>query len=455
MSLQEIIKQGENDKVEFKETFWYDIKTALKNRDLKNEITKALCGLLNHYGGLLLIGVSDNCVIKGLERDLSLFSGDIIKNRDNLLKDVHSICTEHLGHQFINLLIITYKTVNEKEILTIEVSPSDEPVFHKNNTFFLRNGPQTIVLDGPKLASYILKRFGNGEKEESLLSLTQNVPGLDERVRLLKKIIKNLMITYYSEGLSEGVYNPYINNLIYKITKILNLFDNSTLEDYIREGSAKPNYNKLSRIFFGCSREAFSDKLINNEITLDPINRTKLVLAGDIAFILYKWYEENTENDVSTLEDIYEESVTRTDRFRQVKISSDISQKEFLGGVEILVGEKIIDLSYNSENPDLKDTEWNIINDSKLIAFYQLKSLFYLLEQEDIKELQLGRSGFCIRCKRNIPLNLDHPFCYYCFRSWAKYHNWNYLENFCHNCGESTNTSRSKPLCDNCYHEEE
>ncbi len=133
----------------------------------------------------------------------------------------------------IGLLTISFKNVNDFELISIEISPSDELVFHENKVFFLRNGPQTISLEGPKLAKYVIKRFGVKETQLSLLNISQQVPGLDERIGLLKKFIKNLMIVYYSEGISKGVHDPNINTIIYKISKIINNLDNSTLSDYI------------------------------------------------------------------------------------------------------------------------------------------------------------------------------------------------------------------------------
>ena len=267
MSLIDIIENGEKYNVEFKETFWYDVATNEKNRALKKEVTKAVCGLLNFKGGVVLIGVDDNCEIKGLGRDISLYSGDNeVKKKDKLLIDINSFCEEIMGTQVLGLLTITYKGVYDSELISIEIAPSDEPVFNKNDIFFVRSGPRTIELKGSRLTKYVLKRFGTNEPQQSLLSLPHQVPGLDERIGTLKKFIKNLMIVYYSEGIHLGVHDPKINTMIYKLSKTINNFDNSTLSDYIRGGSTKPDYQKLSQIFFGCSRESFSEKLEMNEI---------------------------------------------------------------------------------------------------------------------------------------------------------------------------------------------
>ena len=178
---------------------------------------------------MALFGVNDDCEVKGLSRDLLTYGAENdIKNRDNLLKDINSTCRKHLGTRVIGLLTITYETVEEEEILMIEVSSSDEPFFDEEDVFYLRNGPETITLVGQNLANYILKRFGRSEPS-SLDVIPQQTMGLDERIGILKRIIKNLMIEYYFGGKVGKSFNPKINTIVYKLAKVINNFDNSTL----------------------------------------------------------------------------------------------------------------------------------------------------------------------------------------------------------------------------------
>jgi hypothetical protein len=449
--LKKIIIDGENDRVEFKETFRYDVKTNQKNKALKKEITKAIAGFLNHEGGVVLIGVDDDCQIKGLTRDLMTYGGESdIKNRDNLLKDINSTCRNHLGTRVIGLLTITYETIEEEEIIMIEVSASDEPLFDEEDIFYVRNGPETIRLEGQNLADYILKRFGRSESP-SFEVIPQHATGLDERIGVLKKIIKNLMIEYYFEGKVGQSFNPKINTIIYKIAKVINNFDNSTLADYIKGNSTSPDYHKLSKIFFGMSFEAFTDSIEEHEIEKDQIQRTKLVLTGDIAYIMNFWKESTKKTKKNYLNNILDVLLLRTNDLKMANISSEISQEDFLEVIDILVQLRLIDTTYTSDGNNLEDIEWKIINEVKLISFYQSKSIFYLLNLEEINELPQKREGYCIRCKKLLNLDPDTPFCYRCYRSWAKYGNWEYQESYCHSCGEPASTSRSKPLCNDCY----
>jgi phosphatidylserine/phosphatidylglycerophosphate/cardiolipin synthase-like enzyme len=59
--------------------------------------------------------------------------------------------------------------------------------------------------------------------------------------------------------------------------------------------------------------------------------------------------------------------------------------------------------------------------------------------------------GFCIHCSRDIPLDPDRPYCGDCFKTWARFENWDYAERVCHRCGREETTSRAKPLCYRCY----
>lgn len=449
--LQKIIKNGENEKTEFKETFRYDVKADSKNRALKKEVIKAICGLLNYQGGSILIGVKDDCQIMGLKRDLLLYKGESeVKNRDNLLKDVNTVCREYLGTRVIGLLTITYESIEDEEIILIEVLPSDEPVFHQDKVFYLRNGPETIQLEGRELTDYVLKRFGKPEPDPQEI-LVQPVAGLDERVKILKKFIKNLMIEYYREGKLGESFDPNINLIIYKIARIINNFDNTTLNEYIRGTSTKPNYRKLSTIFFGVNLDSFINKIINQELDLDPISRPKLVLAGDIAYLMKNWMELTPDQDSRLLSQIYGLVDYRRSSFRTINFSSIMTPAEFLEAIEVLIQQKLIDLSNIPNKSNLEKTSWQIKNELRLINFYQSRSIFFLLDQQEIIELTMERNGHCIRCNKPIDLNTESPFCYWCYRSWAKYHNWNYQEQYCHSCGELAPTTRSKPLCDDCY----
>lgn len=59
--------------------------------------------------------------------------------------------------------------------------------------------------------------------------------------------------------------------------------------------------------------------------------------------------------------------------------------------------------------------------------------------------------GYCIRCHKTIARDPDKPFCLECFGVWAGWENWDFEEQCCHVCGDDAETSRRKPLCQQCF----
>jgi len=64
---------------------------------------------------------------------------------------------------------------------------------------------------------------------------------------------------------------------------------------------------------------------------------------------------------------------------------------------------------------------------------------------------KINESGHCIRCNSSLKTDINHPFCKTCFNEWNKYKNPNYIEKYCHFCGESNKVTFEKPICYNCY----
>jgi len=61
------------------------------------------------------------------------------------------------------------------------------------------------------------------------------------------------------------------------------------------------------------------------------------------------------------------------------------------------------------------------------------------------------RCGSCIRCRAPVPFDLDQPFCLECRGIWMKFKNHKHRENFCHACGDKSETSAARPRCRPCY----
>jgi phosphatidylserine/phosphatidylglycerophosphate/cardiolipin synthase-like enzyme len=59
--------------------------------------------------------------------------------------------------------------------------------------------------------------------------------------------------------------------------------------------------------------------------------------------------------------------------------------------------------------------------------------------------------GYCIRCKEELDMNPRYPLCPKCYKVWSNWNDPDYVEKYCHCCGESNRTSMHKPLCKDCF----
>jgi len=62
------------------------------------------------------------------------------------------------------------------------------------------------------------------------------------------------------------------------------------------------------------------------------------------------------------------------------------------------------------------------------------------------------QTGYCIRCKKHIPLDVEQPLCHDCWEKWNIHKNPSYKEKYCHICGKRASTSMARPQCNSCYH---
>jgi len=67
------------------------------------------------------------------------------------------------------------------------------------------------------------------------------------------------------------------------------------------------------------------------------------------------------------------------------------------------------------------------------------------------KRTQTEEDGHCIRCSDSIPYDMKSPYCKKCYKSWNKYKNEEYEEEFCHQCSKEHYTSFLKPICYSCF----
>lgn len=150
-----IISKGEGPKIEFKSSIRTNLHTNSIDKNIENSILKTIVAYLNTDGGTLIVGVSDNREIIGLEKDAFVSDDKLKLHFNNMVKN-------SIGSQFMHFVQYEVFEIEGKKVFKVECTPSNKRVFLKDNgqeEFYIRNGPSTIKLNGNSLIDYISNRF--------------------------------------------------------------------------------------------------------------------------------------------------------------------------------------------------------------------------------------------------------------------------------------------------------
>ncbi|UES48972.1 helix-turn-helix domain-containing protein [Roseibium aggregatum] len=157
--IPDLLKQGENRRVEFKSSLRWDLKENRTNRSLEKVIAKTLAGFFNADGGHLLIGVDDNGTPLGLDKDMAtLKSPDL----DSFERTVNDIVSKTLGGDLCPYIHTVFSRVDGKDVAMVIVSPAPRAVYleeNKASVFYLRSGNSTRALDVREAVNYANKRW--------------------------------------------------------------------------------------------------------------------------------------------------------------------------------------------------------------------------------------------------------------------------------------------------------
>jgi|GEM_PF-4216231 len=152
----EKINRGENERVEFKESYNFNNYTSSPDSNLPDKIMEEISSFLNSkYGGSLFLGVRDDGSIQGLESNISALHGK--KNRDGLELAITNKIKNSFGGISVDLINLEFYNIDQKTICEIKVTAHDEPVFFKNN-FHVRNGTQSTKISNKEFFDLMLKR---------------------------------------------------------------------------------------------------------------------------------------------------------------------------------------------------------------------------------------------------------------------------------------------------------
>jgi hypothetical protein len=149
--LNRLVQQDESETLEKKSSFIYDYKTKQAKQDLSKAVVRTIAGFLNSKGGALIIGVTDNKQICGIENDLKIYDGSWDKFQQTIINKIDSL----IGSEFFEYLNIEKIPINEKEICYIDVQPSTREVWFEDEFLCVRVGNTTRKYTGSQAVNYI------------------------------------------------------------------------------------------------------------------------------------------------------------------------------------------------------------------------------------------------------------------------------------------------------------
>ncbi len=152
--LLQLIEAGESDRVEFKSTLRWNLKSDKPGKEIELASLKTIAAFLNSDGGILFVGVDDDGNPLGIELDR-------FPNHDRYLRHFGSIFNQHIGLDFAEHVRFAIRQVKGKDIFVVQCLPSPRPVFLKHKEqemFFIRSGPASRQLSMSQLLQYVKER---------------------------------------------------------------------------------------------------------------------------------------------------------------------------------------------------------------------------------------------------------------------------------------------------------
>ncbi|MEM9034578.1 MAG: type I restriction endonuclease [Actinomycetota bacterium] len=168
----ELIGPDREDRfLEYKSTMRWDVVKGGKARYLEDAVVKTIAGFANSpYGGTLLVGVTDDGDIHGLEDDYGTFSKRGERGDHDLWGQHLKNLLDRLGKSAATLVDWEFFTIDGKDIARVSVDPSDHPVYDSkggDDVFWYRFPVSTeAVADETERNRIIARRWGSRPSNE-------------------------------------------------------------------------------------------------------------------------------------------------------------------------------------------------------------------------------------------------------------------------------------------------
>lgn len=166
-SVPSLIAHGEGEHVEFKAAARWDIDRKCVNRAIEDAVARTIAGFLNHDGGSLLIGVTDDGTVCGIEPDRRTLHNP---DRDGYERFIIGLVRTRIGGEACPLVHVTFHVCSGHEVCRVIVEAAAAPMyFHDGPTsrLFVRLGNSTRELDVREAMEHLSGRLRRSRSRPS------------------------------------------------------------------------------------------------------------------------------------------------------------------------------------------------------------------------------------------------------------------------------------------------
>lgn len=163
----DLIAKGENTFLEFKSSLRWDVRNNCKEARLEEVIMKSVAAFNNGSGGILLIGVDDEGMLLGLEKDYTTLKSP---DKDSFELHLRNLLNAEYGVDYCTSNVtVSFPLIGGREICAVEVEPGEYPIYvkisdpksgRKLEKFYVRSGNSSReIMQLSDISKYIAGRF--------------------------------------------------------------------------------------------------------------------------------------------------------------------------------------------------------------------------------------------------------------------------------------------------------
>ncbi|QLC49029.1 ATP-binding protein [Methanolobus zinderi] len=151
--IKEAIEKGEGKRIEFKSFLEYNPFTQKTDSKQIDKVMQGICGFLNAEGGILLLGITNDKKIIGIEDEYQTYGRDK-KNTDGFQLKLGDVISNCIDKNVIKFIEIEFSKIDEHDVCGIIIKKSDIPRYFKER-FFVREAGRTVEKTMSQAHEYI------------------------------------------------------------------------------------------------------------------------------------------------------------------------------------------------------------------------------------------------------------------------------------------------------------